>query len=109
MQPIKAVGVEVISHTVAAPTFSSSRVGAVALSHSPTHPQVGSLRRHVGFHVVHHHLVVPLLVLSGALTCAKEDVGPYTASRREHQDEHLFDGAAGDGSAGQQSAGIRGR
>lgn len=83
MQSIKAIRVEVVSHTVTSPAFSSSWVGAVALSHSPSHTEVGSLSRHKGFYIVHHHLIVPLLILSGPLTCAQEDVGSYTEQKKE--------------------------
>lgn len=81
MHSIKAIRVEVISHTIASPTLSSSRVGAVALCHSPSYTQVGGLRCHIGLHIVHHHLIVPFLILGGPLACAQEDVGSYTANR----------------------------
>lgn len=77
MQPIEAVGVEVVSDTVSPPGFASSRVGAVALGHGPAHAQVCGLRRHKRLHVVHNHLIVPLLVLRGALTGTQEDVWPH--------------------------------
>ena len=87
MQSIKAVRVEVISHTVTSPAFSSSWVGAVALSHGPSHTEVGSLSRHKRLYIVHHHLIVPLLILSGPLTRAQEDVGSYTEQKKREKSE----------------------
>lgn len=81
MQSIKAIRVEVISHTIASPTLSPSRVGAVALCHSPSYTQVGGLRCHKRFHIVHHHLIIPFLILGGPLACTQEDVGSYTVNK----------------------------
>lgn len=77
MQPIEAVGVEVVSHAVPTPALPSPGVRTVALRHGPAHTQVRGLCCNKGLHTVHHHLVVPLLVLSGALARAQEDVGPH--------------------------------
>lgn len=38
MQPIKAVGIEIIANPVAAPALAAPWVGAVALSEGPAHP-----------------------------------------------------------------------
>lgn len=78
MQPVEAVGVKVISHTVASPALSSSWVGAVALGHSPPHTQVGCLLRHKGLHMVDHNFIVPLLILGGPLARTQENVGSDT-------------------------------
>lgn len=85
MQAVKAVRVEVVSHAVASPALPSPGVRAVALRHGPAHAQVRGLRCHKGLHVVHHHLIVPLLILSGALARAQKDVGSHAegGSRRE--------------------------
>ena len=75
MQPIKAVGIEVIADPVAAPALAAPRVRAVALSEGPAHPQVGGLSCQERNHLVHHHLKVPLEVLRGALCSAHKNVG----------------------------------
>lgn len=75
MQPIKAVGVEVVTNPVAAPALATPRVGAVALSEGPAHPQVGGLSCQEWNHFIHHHLKVPFAVLCGALCSAHKDVG----------------------------------
>lgn len=87
MQPVKAVGVEVISDTVAPPALATSWVGAEAFRHSPAHTQMGSLCCYEGLHVVHHHFVVPLLILRGPLTCPQEDVGSDAALRPDRRNE----------------------
>lgn len=83
MQSIKAIGVKVISHAVAPPAFSSSWVGAVALSHSPPHTQVGCLCRHKGLDMVDHNFIVPLLILGGPLARTQENVGSDTEGKSE--------------------------
>ena len=79
MQPVKAVGIEVIADPVAAPALAAPGVGAVALSEGPAHPQVGGLSRQEWNHLVHHHLKVPFEVLRGALCSAHKDVGADAA------------------------------
>lgn len=77
VKPVEAVGVEVISNPVAPPAFPSTRVRTVALRQGPAHPQVVWLSREERLHFVHHHLKIPLLVLSGSFAGSKEDVGSH--------------------------------
>lgn len=81
MQPIKSVGIEVITDPVAAPALAATRVRAVALSEGPAHPQVGGLSCQERSHLVHHHLKVPFAVLCGALCSAHKDVGADAAGK----------------------------
>lgn len=64
MKSIEAVGVEVISNTVAAPSLSSAGVRSVARSVGPAHPQVGRLPGYKVVHLVDHQLKIPLFILS---------------------------------------------
>lgn len=79
MQPVKAVGIEVIADPVAAPALAAPRVGAVAFGEGPAHPQVGGLSCQEWNHFVHHDLKVPFAVLCGALCSAHKDVGADAA------------------------------
>lgn len=74
MQPVKAVGIEVVADPIAAPALAAPWVGAVALSEGPAHPQVGGLSCQEWSHLVHHHLKVPFAILRGALCSAHKDV-----------------------------------
>lgn len=85
MEAIKAVGVEVISYTIAAPALSSTRVRAVTLSQCPAHPQVTRLGRQKRLHVIHDQLVIPLLILCGSLTGPQEDVWPHAAKQKKNK------------------------
>lgn len=78
MKSIKAVGVQVVPDTVAAPTLSSARVRGVAFRVGPADPQVGRLASHKVVHLVNYQLEIPLLILSRTLCNAKENVGPHT-------------------------------
>lgn len=77
VKPVKTVGVEVIPDPIAPPAFPSTRVRTVALRQSPTHTQVIWLSCKERLHVVHHHLKIPLLILSGPFTSSKENVGSH--------------------------------
>lgn len=92
MQPVKAVGIEVIADPVAAPALAAPGVGAVALSEGPAHPQVGGLSRQEWNHLVHHHLKVPFEVLRGALCSAHKDVGADAAGETEQERRVRRDG-----------------
>lgn len=98
MESIKTVGIEVVSDAVAPPPLPSSRVGSVAFSVGPAHPQMGGLAGHEVVHLVDHQLVVPLLILSWALAHAEEDVRPHAGNDTNHEirkhptisDIHIF-------------------
>lgn len=92
MQPVKAVGIEVIADPVAAPALAAPGVGAVALSEGPAHPQVGGLSRQEWNHLVHHHLKVPFEVLRGALCSAHKDVGADATGETEQERRVRRDG-----------------
>lgn len=79
VEPIKAIGVEVIAHAVAAPALATPWVWAVALGEGPAHTQVRGLSCHKWGHLVHHHLKVPFAILRGALSAAHEYVGANAA------------------------------
>lgn len=85
MQSIEAVGVEVVPDAVAAPALSAARVGSIAFSGRPAHPQVRRLGRQEVIHVINHQLKIPLPVLGGAFTHTQEDVGPH-AERATQRD-----------------------
>lgn len=79
MQPIKAIGIEVIADPIAAPALAASRVWAVALAEGPAHPQVSGLCCQKWSHLIHHHFKVPFAILCGALCSAHKDVGADAA------------------------------
>lgn len=79
VQPVKAVGVEVITDPVATPALATARVGTVTLREGPAHPQMRRLCCEKGSHLVHHHLKVPFAILRGALGSAHKDVGADAA------------------------------
>lgn len=85
MQPIEAVGIEVITNPVAAPALATPRVRAVALSEGPAHPQVGGLSCQEWSHFIHHHFKVPFSILCGALRSAHKDVGADAVGEREQE------------------------
>lgn len=85
MQPIEAVGIEVITNPVAAPALATPRVRAVALSEGPAHPQVGGLSCQEWSHFIHHHFKVPFSILCGALCSAHKDVGADAVGEREQE------------------------
>ena len=82
MQPVEAVGVEVISHPVAPEALAGRGPGVVALGAGPAHAQVGGLGREEGLHVVHRQLVVPPAVLGRALPKGQEYVGPHAGGKQ---------------------------
>jgi hypothetical protein len=75
MQPIEAVGVEIIADPVAAPALAAPRVRTVAFCEGPAHPQVGGLSCQKWSHLVHHYFKVPFAILCGTLCSAHKDVG----------------------------------
>lgn len=79
MKSIEAVGVQVIAHTVAPPTLSSTWVRSVAFSVGPAYTEVGRLSSYKVVHLIDDQLVVPLLILSRTFSDAQEDVGSDTA------------------------------
>lgn len=83
MQAIKPVGKEVVSNAVPAPLLTPAGVGGVPLRGGPAYAQVSGFSCHEGLRVVHHQLVVPLLVLSGPLTDAQENIGPHASKRQK--------------------------
>lgn len=85
VESIETKRIEVISNPVAAPAFSSSRVGGVAFSVSPAHSKVGGFAGYKVIHLVDHQLVVPLLILSGALAHPEEYVRPHTGNKVKHK------------------------
>lgn len=86
MQPIKAVGIEVIADSVAAPALASPGVRAVALCEGPAHPQVSGISCQKWNHLIHHHFKVPFAILCGTLCSAHEDVGADAAGKTREVD-----------------------
>ena len=81
METIKAIGVKVIAHPVAPPPLAHAGVGSVAAGVGPAHSEVRSLRCDERQRLIHDQLVVPLPVLSGAVTDTQEDVGTHAVVR----------------------------
>lgn len=77
IKPIKSVGVEVITHSVASPTLPSTGVRGKSIGVGPAHPQVSGLCCDEGLHLIHNQLVVPLPVLSRPVTDSQEGIGPH--------------------------------
>lgn len=77
VKPIKAVGAEVVSHSVAPPAFTSCGPRLVALSGSPANTQVCGLRCEEGVDVIHNQLVVPPAMLGWVFPHSQEDVWPH--------------------------------
>ena len=86
MESIKAVGVEVITHPIASPPLPPTGVGCVATSVGPAHPEVSGLCCNKGQRLIHDQLVVPLPVLSRAITDSQEDVGTHAVGKKKQND-----------------------
>ncbi|TNN69666.1 hypothetical protein EYF80_020156 [Liparis tanakae] len=59
VKPIKAIRVEVVSHSIAPPAFPSCGLGLVALRARPANTQVGGLGCEEGVDMVYNQLIVP--------------------------------------------------
>lgn len=85
MESIEAVGVKVVSHSIAPPPFPSTRVRSVAFCVGPSHPQVGRLSSNKMVRLVNDQLIVPLLILGRPLRHAQEDVWTHAERKQERQ------------------------
>lgn len=84
VKSIKTVWVQVISDSIPPPALPSPWVRAVSLSQSPAHTQMIRLSCEERLNMVHHHLEIPLLILSGSFTGPEENVGSHAEVQLEN-------------------------
>lgn len=84
MKPIKTIWVQIITHSIASPPLSSSCVGGIATGIAPTHPEMSGIWCKKRLDVIHNYLVVPLSVLSWAITDTQEDVWMHAVGSRKN-------------------------
>ncbi|MPC12221.1 hypothetical protein E2C01_004899 [Portunus trituberculatus] len=78
---VKAIGIQVVTHTIATPLLATARVAHVTLGVGPADAQMRGQVRGL-LNVVQCHLIVPPLVDGRALHLTHEDVGACTVKTR---------------------------
>lgn len=84
MKPVKGIGVEIITNTIAPPALSTPRVGGIAFSGGPAYTEMSGFTGDKMVYLINHQLKVPLLILSWSLAYAQEDVGSHAVNRKKN-------------------------